>query len=155
HLAVLDAPGTPNRNGLPWPADLYLEGPDQYRGWFHSSLLIAVGAANAAPYRHVLTHGWTLDEQGRPMSKSLGNVVEPREFCQKWGADLLRLWVAAQDYTADVRMSDRVMTQLSEAYRKIRNTFRFALSNLADFDRSEERRVGIEWGVEREAEHGW
>ncbi|PYU30651.1 MAG: isoleucine--tRNA ligase [Acidobacteria bacterium] len=134
HLAVLDAPGTPNRNGLPWPADLYLEGPDQYRGWFHSSLLIGVGAANAAPYRHVLTHGWTLDEHGRPMSKSLGNVVEPREICQKWGADLLRLWVAAQDYTADVRMSDRVMTQLSEAYRKIRNTFRFALSNLADFD---------------------
>ncbi len=128
HLAVL---GTPE---VSWPADLYLEGPDQYRGWFHSSLLVALGVRDASPYRHVLTHGWTLDEQGRPMHKSLGNVVLPRELCEKWGADLLRLWVAAQDYTADVRMSDRVMTQLSEAYRKIRNTFRFALSNLADFD---------------------
>jgi isoleucyl-tRNA synthetase len=128
HLAVLGGPE------LPWPADLYLEGPDQYRGWFHSSLLIAVGVRDASPYRHVLTHGWTLDERGQPMSKSLGNVVLPREVCEKWGADLLRLWVAAQDYTADVRMSDRVMTQLSEAYRKIRNTFRFALGNLADFD---------------------
>jgi len=87
-----------------------------------------------APYRQVLTHGWTLDEHGRPMSKSLGNVVLPTEICDKWGADLLRLWVASQDYTADVRMSDNVMTQLSEAYRKIRNTFRFALGNLADFD---------------------
>jgi len=82
----------------------------------------------------VLTHGWTLDEKGQPMSKSLGNVVLPRDLCEKWGADLLRIWVASQDYTADVRMSERVMTQLSEAYRKLRNTFRFALSNLADFD---------------------
>ena len=113
---------------------MYLEGPDQYRGWFHSSLLIGVGVRGGAPYRQVLTHGWTLDEHGRPMSKSLGNVVLPTEICEKWGADLLRLWVASQDYTADVRMSDNVMTQLSEAYRKIRNTFRFALGNLADFD---------------------
>ncbi len=128
HLAVLGS------KELPWPADLYLEGPDQFRGWFQSSLLVAVGVRDAAPYRHVLTHGWTLDEHGRPMSKSLGNVVEPREVCEKWGADLLRLWVASQDYTADVRMSDNVMTQLSEAYRKIRNTLRFGLSNLADFD---------------------
>ncbi len=128
HLAVLGSPE------VPWPADLYLEGPDQYRGWFQSSLLVALGVRDASPYRHVLTHGWTLDEQGRPMHKSLGNVVLPRELCEKWGADLVRLWVAAQDYTADVRMSERVMTQLSEAYRKIRNTFRFALSNLADFD---------------------
>ena len=133
HLAVLDPPGTFGA-GLPWPADMYLEGPDQYRGWFHSSLLIGVGVRGAAPYRQVLTHGWTLDEHGRPMSKSLGNVVLPTEVCEKWGADLLRLWVASQDYTADVRMSDNVMTQLSEAYRKIRNTFRFALGNLADFD---------------------
>ncbi len=128
HLAVL---GTPE---APWPADLYLEGPDQYRGWFHSSLLVALGARDASPYRHVLTHGWTLDAEGRPMHKSLGNVVLPRELGEKWGADLLRLWVAAQDYTADVRMSEPVMAQLSEAYRKIRNTFRFALGNLADFD---------------------
>jgi len=135
HLAVLDSPGTPNPE-LPWPADMYLEGPDQYRGWFHSSLLISVGIRERAPYRQVLTHGWTLDEQGRPMSKSLGNSIEPREICEKWGADLLRLWVASQDYHSDVRMSENVMKQLSEAYFKIRNTFRFALGNLSDFDPS-------------------
>jgi isoleucyl-tRNA synthetase len=128
HLAVL--------KGNEWPADVYLEGPDQYRGWFHSSLLIAVGIRDKAPYRGVVTHGWTLDEQGRPMSKSLGNVVLPTEICDKWGADLLRLWVGSQEYQADVKMSERVMTQLSEAYRKIRNTIRFALGNLNDFDPS-------------------
>src|SRR5450432_3204282 len=122
--------------GKEWPADVYLEGPDQYRGWFHSSLLIGIGLRNKPPYRSVVTHGWTLDEQGRPMSKSLGNIVLPTEICEKWGADLLRLWVASQEYQADVKMSDRVMTQLSEAYRKIRNTFRFALGNLNDFDPS-------------------
>ncbi len=123
-------------HGKEWPADVYLEGPDQYRGWFHSSLLIGIGLKNKPPYRSVVTHGWTLDEQGRPMSKSLGNIVLPAEICEKWGADLLRLWVASQEYQADVKMSDRVMTQLSEAYRKIRNTFRFALGNLNDFDPS-------------------
>jgi len=133
HLAVLDRLDADGQK-LPWPADMYLEGPDQYRGWFHSSLLVAVAVRDAAPYRHVLTHGWTLDAKGQPMSKSLGNTVLPTEVCEKWGADLLRLWVASQDYTADVRMSDNVMTQLSEAYRKLRNTFRFALGNLADFD---------------------
>jgi isoleucyl-tRNA synthetase len=127
HLAVLTGPGE-------WPADIYLEGPDQFRGWFHSSLLISVGVRDRAPYRQVMTYGWALDEHGRPMSKSLGNVIEPAEICEKWGADLFRLWVASQDYFADVRMSERVMTQLSEAYRKIRNTFRFALGNLGDFD---------------------
>jgi isoleucyl-tRNA synthetase len=132
---VLDPPGKPNAE-LPWPADMYLEGPDQYRGWFHSSLLISVGIRERAPYRQVLTHGWTLDEQGRPMSKSLGNVILPTEICEKWGADLLRLWVASQDYHSDVRMSANVMTQLSDAYFKIRNTFRFALGNLSDFDPS-------------------
>src|ERR1700739_2500019 len=126
HLAVL--------KGKEWPADVYLEGPDQYRGWFHSSLLIAVGVRDKAPYRGVVTHGWTLDEQGGPRFKSLGNVVLPTEICDKWGADLLRLWVGAQEYQADVKMSERVMTQLSEAYRKIRNTIRFALGNLNDFD---------------------
>ena len=126
HLAVLKGPE--------WPADVYLEGPDQYRGWFHSSLLVATGTRDAAPYRSVVTHGWTLDEQGRPMSKSLGNALYPIEICERWGADLLRLWVASVEYQADVKMSERVMTQLSEAYRKIRNTFRFALSNLGDFD---------------------
>ena len=117
-----------------WPADVYLEGPDQYRGWFQSSLLVATGLRDRAPYRSVVTHGWTLDEHGRPMSKSLGNVVLPSDICEKWGADLLRLWVASQEYQADVKMSERVMTQLSEAYRKIRNTFRFALGNLFDFE---------------------
>jgi len=128
HLAVLKGPE--------WPADVYLEGPDQYRGWFHSSLLVATGIRDAAPYRGVVTHGWTLDEQGRPMSKSLGNALYPIEICERWGADLLRLWVASVEYQADVKMSERVMTQLGEAYRKIRNTFRFALSNLSDFDPS-------------------
>ncbi|HKE09643.1 MAG TPA: isoleucine--tRNA ligase [Candidatus Acidoferrum sp.] len=128
HLSVL--------KGAEWPADVYLEGPDQYRGWFHSSLLIATGIRHKAPYRGVVTHGWTLDEQGRPMSKSLGNIILPSEIWDKWGADLLRLWVSSQEYQADVKMSERVMTQLSEAYRKIRNTVRFALGNLSEFDPS-------------------
>ena len=128
HLSVL--------KGAEWPADVYLEGPDQYRGWFQSSLLVATGIRDHAPYRSVVTHGWTLDEQGRPMSKSLGNALSPIEICERWGADLLRLWVASVEYQADVKMSERVMTQLSEAYRKIRNTFRYGLSNLFDFDPS-------------------
>jgi isoleucyl-tRNA synthetase len=126
HLAVLKGPE--------WPADVYLEGPDQYRGWFHSSLLIGIGIRNNPPYKGVVTHGWTLDEKGQPMSKSLGNTLYPAEICERWGADLLRLWVASVEYQADVKMSERVMTQLSDAYRKIRNTFRYGLSNLADFD---------------------
>ena len=117
-----------------WPADVYLEGPDQYRGWFHSSLLVAMGVKGRAPYRQIVTHGWTLDEKGTPMSKSLGNFLTPEEIVKKWGADLLRVWVVSQDFTADVRMSEGMMQQLAEAYRKIRNTFRFALSNLYDFD---------------------
>jgi isoleucyl-tRNA synthetase len=150
HLAVL--------HGNEWPADVYAEGPDQYRGWFHSSLLIAVGIRDKAPYRCVVTHGWTLDEQGRPMSKSLGNVVLPTEICDKWGADLLRLWVASQEYQADVKMSERVMTQLSEAYRKIRNTFRFALGNLSDFNPSRDALANEQldemdrWMLERTAD---
>jgi isoleucyl-tRNA synthetase len=145
-------------HGKEWPADVYLEGPDQYRGWFHSSLLIAVGVRDKAPYRGVVTHGWTLDEQGRPMSKSLGNVVLPTEICDKWGADLLRLWVGSQEYQADVKMSERVMTQLSEAYRKIRNTFRFALGNLNDFDPSKDALANDQleemdrWMLERTAD---
>jgi len=150
HLSVL--------KGDEWPADVYLEGPDQYRGWFHSSLLIAVGIRDKAPYRGVVTHGWTLDEQGRPMSKSLGNVMLPSEICDKWGADLLRLWVGSQEYQADVKMSERVMTQLSEAYRKIRNTVRFALGNLNDFDPSRHAVANTEmddldrWMLERTAD---
>ena len=145
-------------HGKEWPADVYLEGPDQYRGWFHSSLLIAVGVKDAAPYRGVVTHGWTLDEQGRPMSKSLGNVVLPTEVCDKWGADLLRLWVGSQEYQADVKMSDRVMTQLGEAYFKIRNTFRFALGNLNGFTpaldvvANEQMEEMDQWMLERTAD---
>lgn len=144
--------------GNEWPADVYLEGPDQYRGWFHSSLLIGIGIKGKPPYRGVVTHGWTLDEQGRPMSKSLGNIVLPTEICEKWGADMLRLWVASQEYQADVKMSDRVMTQLSEAYRKIRNTFRFALGNLNEFDPSKQALANDQleemdrWMLERTAE---
>jgi isoleucyl-tRNA synthetase len=134
NLSVLTSKNGLAEPGQDWrPADVYLEGPDQYRGWFHSSLLVATGVRDASPYRGVVTHGWTLDEQGRPMSKSLGNVTTPKEICEKWGADLLRLWVGSVEYQADVKMSERVMTQLSEAYRKIRNTFRFAISNLGDF----------------------
>ena len=150
HLSVLKGPE--------WPADVYLEGPDQYRGWFHSSLLVATGTRDAAPYRGVVTHGWTLDEQGRPMSKSLGNVITPAQICEKWGADLLRLWVASVEYQADVKMSERVMTQLTEAYRKIRNTFRFALGNLADFDPSRDALANNQleeidrWMLDRTAE---
>jgi isoleucyl-tRNA synthetase len=128
NLAVLQ-----KREGKP-RADVYLEGPDQFRGWFQSSLMVAIGVDGMRPYDQVVTHGWTLDEKGAPMSKSLGNSMEPKEICERWGADLLRVWVSSQDYTADVRLSDAMMTQLAEAYRKIRNTFRFALSNLYDFD---------------------
>jgi isoleucyl-tRNA synthetase len=144
--------------GAEWPADIYLEGPDQYRGWFHSSLLVATGVRDASPYRGVVTHGWTLDEKGMPMSKHLGNVITPKEICEKWGADLLRLWVSSVEYQADVKMSERVMTQLSEAYRKIRNTFRFALSNLGDFDPSRDALANDQleefdrWMLERTAE---
>src|SRR6267143_5570294 len=101
-----------------------------------NSQLVATGIKHKAPYKGVVTHGWTLDEKGQPMSKSLGNALYPNEIVERWGADLLRLWVASVEYQADVKMSERVMTQLSEAYRKIRNTFRFALSNLGDFDPS-------------------
>jgi isoleucyl-tRNA synthetase len=128
NLAVLQ-----KREGKP-RADVYLEGPDQFRGWFQSSLMVAIGVDGIRPYDCVVTHGWTLDENGRPMSKSLGNAMEPKEICEKWGADMLRVWVCSQDFTADVRLSPAMMTQLGEAYRKIRNTFRFTLSNLFDFD---------------------
>jgi isoleucyl-tRNA synthetase len=117
-----------------WPADAYLEGLDQYRGWFNSSLLIGVGVRDRAPYRQVITHAWALDADGHPMSKSLGNVILPRDICDKWGAELLRIWVSSQDYHADIRMSDNVMNQLSESYRKLRNTFRYFLGNLNGFD---------------------
>jgi isoleucyl-tRNA synthetase len=136
-LAVL----TPE-NGLPWPADMYLEGGDQYRGWFHSSLLIGVGLRGAAPYKECATHGWTLDAKGRAMHKSLGNSIEPEEIIKKYGADLLRLWVGSVDFSEDVTLSDTILTRLSEAYRKLRNTFRYMLGNLHDFDPAQHELVG-------------
>lgn len=129
HAAVLE----PNP-GLGSPADMYLEGSDQHRGWFHSSLLESVGSRGNAPYRSVLTHGFVLDGQGRKMSKSLGNVVAPEDVIKKFGADVLRLWVAAQDYRDDNRISQEILTRVAEAYRRIRNTCRYILGNISDFD---------------------
>ncbi len=120
--------------GLPWPADLYLEGGDQYRGWFHSSLLCAVGANGGTPYRGVATNGWTLDPKGQAMSKSLGNVVDPLDIIKNLGAETVRLWVASVDFREDVTASDDLMKRVSEGYRKIRNTFRYILGNLDAFD---------------------
>jgi len=128
HLAVL----TPE-NHLPWPSDMYLEGGDQYRGWFHSSLLIAVGLRGEAPYRATATNGWTLDGEGHALSKSKG-AEEVEKVINKYGAELLRLWTASVDFTEDVRFSDTIVSRLIEAYRKLRNTFRYALGNLHDFD---------------------
>ena len=129
HAAVLE-----ERTNLKWPADLYLEGSDQHRGWFHSSLLTAVGTRGRAPYESVLTHGFVVDAEGKKMSKSLGNVVAPEEVITKHGAEILRLWVAASDYRDDIRISENILKQLSDAYRRIRNTSRFMLGNLNDFD---------------------
>ncbi|MEH7305927.1 isoleucine--tRNA ligase [Neobacillus drentensis] len=121
------------RDDLVRPADLYLEGSDQYRGWFNSSLSTAVAVTGEAPYKGVLSHGFALDGEGRKMSKSIGNVVVPAKVMNQLGADILRLWVASVDYQADVRVSDAILKQVAEVYRKIRNTFRFLLGNLADF----------------------
>ncbi len=129
HAAVLE-----NRSDLSWPADLYLEGSDQHRGWFHSSLLTAVGTRQQAPYRAVLTHGFVVDAEGKKMSKSLGNVIAPEKVIGKYGAEILRLWVSASDYREDIRISEGILGQLSEAYRRIRNTCRFMLGNLGAFD---------------------
>jgi isoleucyl-tRNA synthetase len=125
------------RPELSYPADLYLEGSDQYRGWFQSSLLTSVATRGQAPYRTVLSHGFVLDGQGRKMSKSLGNVVEPLEVIKQYGADVLRLYVSSVDYTSDVRISDVILKQQADIYRKIRNTARYLMSNLADFDPAE------------------
>ncbi|MEH7387089.1 isoleucine--tRNA ligase [Bacillus sp. JJ1521] len=122
------------RDDLQRPADLYLEGSDQYRGWFNSSLSTAVAVTGKAPYKGVLSHGFALDGEGRKMSKSLGNVVVPEKVMKQLGADILRLWVASVDYQSDVRVSDAILKQVAEVYRKIRNTFRFLLGNLSDFN---------------------
>ncbi|MGM0863618.1 MAG: isoleucine--tRNA ligase [Bacillota bacterium] len=131
HQAVLE-----ERNDLQRPADLYLEGSDQYRGWFNSSLTTSVAVTGKAPYKGVLSHGFALDGDGRKMSKSLGNVVVPEKVMKQLGADILRLWVASVDYQSDVRVSDPILKQVAEVYRKIRNTYRFLLGNLSDFDPS-------------------
>ncbi len=120
--------------GLPYPADLYLEGNDQYRGWFQSSLLTSVATNGIAPYKEVLTHGFVTDGQGRKMSKSLGNGVSPTDVANKYGADILRLWALSSDYTTEVSLSDDILKQISEVYRKIRNTARYILGNTYDFD---------------------
>jgi isoleucyl-tRNA synthetase len=134
HAAVLET-----RPELRWPAEMYLEGSDQHRGWFHSSLLEAVGTRNRAPYQSVLTHGFVVDGEGRKMSKSQGNYVQQEELIPKYGAEVLRLWVASEDYAEDIRLSHEILNRLSDAYRRIRNTFRFLLGTLADFDPDRDR----------------
>lgn len=129
HAAVLK-----NRDYLRRPADVYLEGADQYRGWFQSSLLTSVAGGNGAPFKQIVTHGWTVDGEGKKMSKSLGNGIAPQDIIKQYGADILRLWVASSDYHADIRISKDILKQLSDNYRKIRNTARFCLGNLYDFD---------------------
>lgn len=122
------------RRGLSYPADLYLEGSDQYRGWFNSSLITGVALYGKAPYKAVVSHGFVLDKDGRAMSKSLGNTTDPLKITSEMGADILRLWVSSVEYASDVRIGDQLMKQVSESYRKIRNTFKFLLSNLFDFN---------------------
>ncbi|NPV26624.1 MAG: isoleucine--tRNA ligase [Firmicutes bacterium] len=134
HMAVLE-----QRPELTWPADLYLEGSDQHRGWFNSSLSTAVAVRGQAPYKAVLTHGFLVDEQGRKMSKSLGNVTDPLDVIKQMGADILRLWVSSADYRNDVAASPNILKQVAEAYRKIRNTCRYILGNLYDFNPNTDR----------------
>jgi isoleucyl-tRNA synthetase len=134
HEAVLSV-----RPELTWPADLYLEGSDQHRGWFQSSLLVGLGTRGRAPFREVVTHGFIVAEDGRKMSKSLGNSIEPQDIIKQSGADTLRLWVAMSDYTQEIRLSKEILARAVEAYRKIRNTARYLLANLYDFDPSSDR----------------
>ena len=129
HEAVLSV-----RPELTWPSDLYLEGSDQHRGWFQSSLLLGLGTRGRAPYRQVLTHGFLLDTDGQKMSKSLGNAISPQDVIKQSGADILRLWVSMSDYQEETRVSKEILARVAEAYRKIRNTLRYLLSNLYDFD---------------------
>ena len=131
HLAVLK-----KRPGLAYPADLYMEGSDQYRGWFQSSMLISVGVNGSAPYKSVLSTGWVLDQKGKAMHKSAGNVIDPLKVMEKYGADILRLWVASEDSTADLGIGDDILKSMADAYRRIRNTFRWLLGNLNEFDPS-------------------
>lgn len=134
HFGVLQQPDIWPE--LSWPADLYLEGSDQHRGWFNSSISTSVAVTGKAPYKAVLTHGFVVDEQGRKMSKSLGNVVDPLKVIKQMGADILRLWVSSADYRSDLAASQAILKQMTESYRKIRNTCRFLLGNIYDFDPS-------------------
>lgn len=131
---VLRDPHEESWKDMSYPCDLYLEGSDQHRGWFHSSLLTSVAVNGHAPYKAVLTHGFTMDGEGRKMSKSVGNVVAPQDVINKYGADVMRLWISSVDYQGDVRLSDKIVKSMSDVYRKIRNTFRYLLGNLSDFD---------------------
>ncbi|MCI5223497.1 MAG: isoleucine--tRNA ligase, partial [Candidatus Electrothrix sp. AR4] len=153
HAAVME-----EREELRSPADLYLEGSDQHRGWFQSSLLTAVGTRDQAPFKGVLTHGYVVDGKGKKMSKSIGNVIAPQEMIDKFGAEILRLWVSSEDYRDDVKVSEEILRRVSDAYRKLRNTLRFLLSNLNDFDPTADS-VGAEafsemdrWALARFAE---
>ncbi len=123
--------------GIDYPADLYLEGQDQYRGWFQSSLLTAIATSGVAPYKNILTHGWVVDGEGKKMSKSLGNGISPQDIIKEYGADILRLWVISSDFKSDVSISKDILKQISEVYRKIRNTARYILGNINDFDPNE------------------
>ena len=129
HAAVIE-----NNPDLAWPADLYLEGSDQHRGWFHSSLLESIGTRGKEPYKSVLTHGYVVDGKGKKMSKSSGNVIAPQKIIDQYGAEILRLWVASENYREDIRISNEILKQLTDSYRKIRNTLRYLVGNLHDFD---------------------
>ncbi|MEW5899877.1 MAG: isoleucine--tRNA ligase [Acidobacteriota bacterium] len=148
------------RKDLPWPSDIYIEGHDQYRGWFNSSLLVGVGAKSGSPYKTCITHGFVLDEQGKAMSKSLGNFIEPEEIISQDGAEVLRLWVAMLDYREDARFGSEILQRLVDAYRKIRNTWRFILGNLYDFSpdtqtvRKENLLLLDRWALEKTARVG-
>ncbi|HEY5717069.1 MAG TPA: class I tRNA ligase family protein, partial [Motiliproteus sp.] len=153
HFSVLD-----QRDELQFPADLYLEGSDQHRGWFQSSLKTGIAIKGVAPYKQVLTHGFTVDQDGRKMSKSLGNVVAPQDVMNKYGADILRLWVAATDFSGEMAVSDEILKRTADAYRRIRNTARFLLANLNGFNPATDQVAAGEmlaldrWAVDRAAQ---
>ncbi|MCK4593429.1 class I tRNA ligase family protein, partial [bacterium] len=154
HFAVLKR----TEDGLVWPSDLYLEGSDQYRGWFQVSLLTSMALRGEPPYGKVLTHGWVLDSEGRAMHKSLGNVILPETIIERYGADILRLWATSADYRSDIILGDEVLGRNTDAYRRVRNTWRFLLGNLSDFDPAEHTvdRSGLleidRWALHRLAE---
>ena len=139
HTFVLE-----KREDLKWPADMYLEGSDQHRGWFHSSLLQSCGTRGRAPFDKILSHGFVVDGKGMKMSKSAGNVILPEEILKNYGADILRVWVAASDYSEDLRIDKVILAQHAESYRKIRNTFRYLLGNIKDkFEKQDFEKIDL------------